>query len=158
MTKDEALQLAFDWFEQHKKPNGTLTADKVIEALRTALTQPEQDLRRKRRLEKVKDAICANLMSVNSNSVESQPIKTQPDPEPVAVWELQGDGWNTIANPDWMETLPVGTKLYTAPPQRKPLSDEEIDRAWNSVDYTVEYMQFRINIARAIEAAYGIKD
>ena len=40
-------------------------------------------------------------------------------PEPVAVWELEGDGWDTIADPEWMETLPVGTKLYTAPPQRK---------------------------------------
>ena len=62
--------------------------------------------------------------------------KTQPDvPEtafgetkPVAVWELQEGGWDTIADADWMETLPVGTKLYTAPPQREwvGLTDEEI--------------------------------
>ena len=38
---------------------------------------------------------------------------------PVAVWELQEGGWDTIADADWMETLPVGTKLYTAPPQRE---------------------------------------
>jgi hypothetical protein len=51
----------------------------------------------------------------------------QPEPEPVAVWELQEDGWDTIADPDWMESLPVGTKLYTAPPQREwqGLTDEE---------------------------------
>jgi len=41
-----------------------------------------------------------------------------PEPEPVAVWELQEDGWDTIADQDWMESLPIGTKLYTAPPQR----------------------------------------
>jgi len=39
--------------------------------------------------------------------------------EPVAVWELQESGWDTIADADWMESLPIGTKLYTAPPQRE---------------------------------------
>ena len=38
---------------------------------------------------------------------------------PVAVWELQEGGWDTIADADWMETLPIGTKLYTAPPQHE---------------------------------------
>jgi len=55
----------------------------------------------------------------------SQTIETlrarlaQPEPEPVAVWELQEGGWDTIADPEWMESLPIGTKLYTAPPQRE---------------------------------------
>lgn len=51
----------------------------------------------------------------------------QPEPESVAVWELQEGGWDTIADRDWMESLPVGTKLYTAPPQRKwvGLTDNE---------------------------------
>ena len=43
------------------------------------------------------------------------------------------------------------------PPQRKPLTDEEIDKAWRSCDYTVPWEQHRIDIARAIEAAHGIK-
>jgi hypothetical protein len=38
--------------------------------------------------------------------------------EPVAVWELFEDGWDSIADPEWMESLPIGTKLYTRPPQR----------------------------------------
>ena len=42
-----------------------------------------------------------------------------PEPEPVAVWELQEGGWDTIADAEWMETLPIGTKLYTAPPKRE---------------------------------------
>ncbi len=48
--------------------------------------------------------------------------------------------------------LPVGTKLYTTPPQRKPLTDEEIQNAllgYRLVD--------AIDIARAIESAHGIK-
>ena len=47
-----------------------------------------------------------------------------------------------------------GTKFYTNPPQRTwvGLTDEEIDKAWRSVDYTVPWDQHRIDIARAIEA------
>jgi len=38
----------------------------------------------------------------------------------------------------------------------QPLTEDEIDRAWRSVDYTVSYDRFRIDIARAIERAHGI--
>ena len=53
----------------------------------------------------------------------------QPEQEPVAVWELQEGGWDTIADAEWMETLPIGTKLYTAPPQREwvGLTDKDIE-------------------------------
>jgi len=56
------------------------------------------------------------------------------------------------------EEIPLGTLLYTTPQQRKPLTDEQIDKAWRSVDYTVPWEQHRIDIARAIEAAHGIKE
>jgi hypothetical protein len=44
--------------------------------------------------------------------------------------------------------------LYPRPPQRTwvGLTDEEIDKAWRSVDYTVSWDQHRIDIAQAIEA------
>lgn len=49
--------------------------------------------------------------------------------------------------------------LYTKPqPSQKPLTDEQIDKAWRSVDYTVPWEQHRIDIAQAIEAAHGIKE
>ncbi len=46
------------------------------------------------------------------------------------------------------------TPLYTAPQKKQwvGLTDEEIDTTWRSVDYTVPYNQFRIDVARAIEA------
>ena len=49
--------------------------------------------------------------------------------KPVAVWELFEDGWDSIADPEWMESLPIGTKLYTHPPQRTwvNLTNEEIE-------------------------------
>jgi hypothetical protein len=42
-----------------------------------------------------------------------------------------------------------GVAFYTTPPQRKPLTDEEI----NALDYSGT----RIEFVRAIEAAHGIK-
>jgi hypothetical protein len=47
---------------------------------------------------------------------------------------------------------PVGTKLYTSPPPRQPLTDEEIDRMYVSC----KYGSVR-ELARAIEAAHGIR-
>jgi hypothetical protein len=44
------------------------------------------------------------------------------------------------------------TPLYTAPPQRQPLTDEEIFEVHKRVD-SMQYLTF----ARAIEAAHGIK-
>lgn len=49
----------------------------------------------------------------------------------------------------------IKTPLYSAPPQRKPLSDEELDRLWRepmSADW--EHREY----ARAIERAHGIKE
>lgn len=85
----------------------------------------------------------------------------QPEPEPVAVWELQEGGWDTIADAAWMETLPIGTKLYTAPPQRKPLSDEAIYAIGKELGLKCLLggnPNIDIDFARAIEAAHGIKD
>ena len=51
------------------------------------------------------------------------------------------------------------TPLYTAPPQRKPLTDEEIDRVtdqqWAQNNHKPIYAAHRA-YARAVEAAHGI--
>ena len=52
---------------------------------------------------------------------------------------------------EFSKHLPVGTKLYTAPPQRKPLTDEEID-------YWIGSNSTKKALARAIEAAHNIKE
>jgi hypothetical protein len=71
----------------------------------------------------------------------------------------------------WFSTLPDGklsikivgkpTKgnwepLYTTPPQRKPLTDEEIEKMRHLIDWTAHWSYN--TFARAIEAAHGIKD
>jgi hypothetical protein len=82
----------------------------------------------------------------------------QPEPEPVAVWELQETGWETICDADWLMTLPVGTRLYTTPPKREPLTDDEICRIGAQVHgfLLCNEGQWGIEMARAIEAAHGI--
>jgi hypothetical protein len=44
--------------------------------------------------------------------------------------------------------------VHTTPPQRKPLSDEELTEIFS----TTKGLDFYLNFARAIEAAHGIKE
>lgn len=70
------------------------------------------------------------------------------------------------ANPDtrgWasesFKSAPIDgwTPLYTALPQRKPLTDEEISNIWCKVSNTDFVTADTHEFARAIEAAHGIK-
>ena len=54
------------------------------------------------------------------------------------------------------EAMIFNLPLYTTPPQRKPLTDEEILTYRHMIDWTAEWSY--INFARAIEAAHGIKE
>ena len=47
--------------------------------------------------------------------------------------------------------------VYTTPPQRKPLTDEETYKIQTSVGYSGGFSRF-VGIVRAIEAAHGIKE
>jgi hypothetical protein len=47
--------------------------------------------------------------------------------------------------------------LYTTPPQRKPLTDEEMKKIWYALLNIMGWYSFQ-EIARAIEAAHGIKE
>jgi hypothetical protein len=47
--------------------------------------------------------------------------------------------------------------LYTTPPQRKPLTDEQIKQVMDDCDEGQEDAEYILAFARAIEAAHGIK-
>jgi len=82
------------------------------------------------------------------HSEEFVQVYQQEQDEPVAVvtpMSKYADASNCLD-----VSLPVGTKLYTTPQQRKPLTFQDIAHLWM---HTNEYYKF----ARAIEAAHGIK-
>jgi hypothetical protein len=47
--------------------------------------------------------------------------------------------------------------MSTTPPQRKPLTDEQMKKSWYAMQNIMGWYSFQ-EIARAIEAAHGIKE
>jgi hypothetical protein len=61
---------------------------------------------------------------------------------------------------DRVKVDPVTGNVSIGTPQRTwvGLTDDEIDKAWRSVDHTIPYAQFRIDVAKAIEAKLRSKN
>ena len=109
--------------------------DDTIEALRTALAQPEQ--------------MVNGLTEEETNQTMSVKGLAQPEPEPIGHFYI-----NDYGNWEQSESN-KGTPFYEyIPPQRKPLTDEEIYLATNHIDRNER--GWAIQFARAIEAAHGI--
>ena len=83
----------------------------------------------------------------------------EPEQEPVAYVTGTYSGHFTVAPINPALVLTTGMALYTHPPQRKPLTDEEIDRItdqqWAQNNHKPIYAAHRA-YARAIEQAHGI--
>jgi hypothetical protein len=84
----------------------------------------------------------------------------QPEQEPVA-WVCEGFSSDEKHAIDYwqgdVDDLPIGTQLYTTPPQRKPLTYEQITTISNKgAEGGAEDSIYRF--VRAIEAAHGIKE
>ena len=107
-----------------------------------------------------------NNSGVNWDELEAaiKEALAQPEQEPVGWIDDGGEVF-------WKDKSPKdGADLYTTPPQRKPLTDEEIYEAinnevFNLLDFVFEFgtqskgIKNMVNaIARAIEAAHGIKE
>ena len=85
----------------------------------------------------------------------------EPVQEPVAYIHRQGNHWEVSERfllddekaRGWTEE-----PLYLAPPQCKPLTDEEIDAEWRELDGEASALFKRVirKFARAIERAHGI--
>jgi hypothetical protein len=83
----------------------------------------------------------------------------QPDPEPEPVaWMSTNKAW-MWSNKDKIPERWTGDviPLYARPPQRKPLTEEEIRNAINTFKTAKNLMGMNhIHVARAIEKAHGI--
>lgn len=106
---------------------------------------------------------------------EVHPECRKPEQEPVAWADEIIDDLHAQYNTDGIKEIDSGDALirldeaiaaveeaekrHTAPPQRKPLTDEEIDDLWLSPPEEVRNVRFRhTKFARAIERAHGIKE
>ena len=90
----------------------------------------------------------------------------QPEQEPVGYWKgkFSNDGGATLYKVPQQSLFGLKYRnepLYTAPPQRKPLTDEKIIQVIDSMPN--KFAGFMIDwdlyeFTRAIEAAHGIKE
>ena len=129
----KAAELAFDLLCDAVEPTATqiqsdigmcaqwdVDAIECIDALRQALAQPEQNFC-PRCGKRLGDGIhtCTPPAQIALDKKADNARELGLDYEPVLVMELTEDGWGIIPDDDFMETLPNGTKLYTAPPKRE---------------------------------------
>ena len=130
MTKDEALRLAWDALEDIGDEWG-FTSQRTVPKRKEAITA-------------IKEALA------------------QPEQEPVAwispkeLLVMRGNAY--AGSKDWRVNLGLEPEegdvgLYTTPPQRNPLTDEEIWEALGGIDCTRPML-----IARAIEAKLKAKN
>ena len=132
MTKDEALKLALSALNEVRQETFRLMKDS-----QTLYSE-----------KKVWEAIYT-----------IKKVLAQPYQEPVAYGT-----WDTMlgtGNRMMMVRLDKGqdgctVPLYTTPPQRKPLTDEQID--YIAKNYALNNPTTPLHFARAIEAAHGIKE
>jgi hypothetical protein len=100
------------------------------------------------------DRPCYKCLSHYCDLSCKETLAKQEQGEPVGEMQLSAIIEGTVV-PVVPFQLPVGTKLYTTPQQRKPLTDEQIEIVHRST-----WMQSTATLkdfARAIEAAHGIK-
>ena len=134
MTKDEALKLALEalhGFIPYLPLNDEAQCglyDKALTAIKEALAQPEQ--------EPVAWVSSEELLVMRGNALGgAKDWRIN-----VGLVKQNGD---------------VG--LYITPPQRKPLTDEEIEDIWADCPADWDDKINVLTLARAIEAAHGIK-
>jgi len=159
MTKDEALKLALEALEfmSHVDSIFANEFDFQINAIKEALAQPERLA--ELGWQEIDCPICGGGARAFPKP-EQEPMAwierdmqcDDFDPDSVTCEKptIAADGWEWVA-------------LYTTPPQRKPLTDEEKLMCWAraTCDADVEHKtehQCLMDYADEIEAAHGIKE
>ena len=137
MTKDEALRLALEALEN-------ITSVSICEATHHAkkdrhllCEECPNEVRHLKAITAIKAALEAKDEPVAWMHIQGN--FKEPSYRQLDDWEIQ-NGW---------EQYPI----YATPPQRKPLTDEEITEIFS----TTKGLDFYLNFARAIEQAHGIK-
>jgi len=95
---------------------------------------------------KIMSEIGKQLNEETINTIKAA-LEAKDEPFGYFKYDLRLDAW--VQNRESNQ----GVAFYTTPPQRKPLTDEEITEIFS----TTKGLDFYLNFARAIEAAHGIK-
>ena len=106
--------------------------------------------------EQLRDKTRANTAEHAAEAIEFllQVYQDQPPQEPVA-WLCSPDENGLFELPTTHKACKDCFPVYTTPPQRKPLTDEELDLICEKALFCrISFQQF----ARSIEAAHGIKE
>ena len=105
----------------------------------------------------------ADVQQIASAITALRAALAEPVQEPVAIVGRKGYGgqWAPPGPPiktvHMLRELPEGMLLYTAPPQRKPLTENEIKKLLiESAGMTIQFSDVDLRLARAIERAHGI--
>jgi hypothetical protein len=150
MTKDEALRLALveinRLFDTEKITGATI---ETIQAIKSALAN---------------EALERKAENARELGLDYEPLEAKD--EPVAwvniddLYDLEagedGDVPYVVRGNEQPKNMPKSIPLYTTPPPRKPLTDEEIASIY--MNHTDRPMHAQWDFARAIEAAHGIID
>lgn len=155
MTKDEALKLC-DYLQSN---DASMEAQCEAAAfIREALAQPEQEpppwwtavekILEEYGLQAIDFVADFNDAMKDASQSEQKPVATKIETQQFNCFHVSAEDFQRL------KALPVGAKLYTAPPRRQPLTDEEIQAIHDTYYRRMGPQEF----ARAIEAAHSIGD
>ena len=162
MNKDTALRLALEALEWSKPhADAEITYQEAITAIKAALEAKDEPVAWKYDVTYNQDG----TVSVALPDGDELRIVLPNQQEPYCwTWDVWVSGGKWRAEYGWekpTEKVVNLQPLYTSPPQRKPLTDEEINDVVSRLTVSNKgVIYFSANLrdfARAIEAAHGIK-
>ena len=139
----QALEMALEWIEKQPEetPDSKYDVDTryvVIREIEAALAQPDQD-----------EVDIRSRLYQRIHELETQLAQSEQE-------------YGVVAGVGKGVEIPAGVKYYyiepKLPPQRKPLTDEQMWVLWNSQGDDAMEQQVAIAFAREIEAAHNIKE
>ena len=160
----EALEMWVEGpFDSSTRKGAQTRTSVAINALRTALAEPETEAETYKRLYELRgkalERPCFHC-GYKPEKIYPMEQRTEPEQEPVA-WRYKfarGVRWDFAESDpaEWRDLDVTAEPLYTHPPQRQPLTDEEIVDLWADVSIDYDDQINIIEMARAIERAHGI--
>ena len=155
--KDEALRLALEALEKLWNIIDDIDTYSDMAKADEKLYRSLVERRQRQRFEET--GISTDGYELHGGAITAIKAALEAKDEPVAWLRTSGTG-SPVVTEELLVEMPemrwnFQQPLYTNPPQRKPLTDEEILTYRYMIDWTAEWSY--INFARAIEAAHGIK-